>query len=353
MSSFPRAVVRADAGPRIGSGHVMRCLSLAKALNESGWAVSLLSIDLPEAQRALWACPGRDVIDLPSSLEAGSGQDAALTAEHMLRQEAQALIVDHYGLDLDWEQAANPEQRTSLAIDDPPLRRHRTDWVLNPNLVETPSRPSSGGPEFLEGARFALLRPEFVQLRNAKPARPVGPVRRLLINLGGYDPQGYTWPVVQRCSALFAAELTLDVVIGPGNPDLEALRDWASEHENRLLTVQAADMAARMSAADLAVGAGGSSAWERCSLGLPTVTVVLAENQRTSVRLGHRAGVLVDGGDLRAANGLESVAEALRLLRDDAAARERMAQAGKALVDGQGAGRVAARLTKNSGSIKA
>lgn len=344
--------MRADAGPRIGSGHVMRCLSLAQALNESGWAVSLLSIDLPEGQRALWTRPGREVVDMPPGIRAGSEQDAAFTAQQIKALDAEVLIVDHYRLDAAWEQQANPQGKPSLAIDDPPLRAHRTAWLLNQNLVEAPSSTSVDGPELLEGPRYALLRSEFAQQRAMAAKRP-GPLRRVLINLGGFDPKAYTWPVVQQCAALFGPEVTLDVVVGPGNPDLAALQAWSAEHENRLLTVQANDMAARMLAADLAVGAGGSSAWERCCLGLPSVTVVLADNQRASVRLGHRAGVLVDGGDLRAANGLESMATALQALRDDPAARECMAQAAMAMVDGQGAHRVAACITLRTGNSKA
>lgn len=346
MSHGPLALVRADAGPQIGSGHVMRCLSLAQALNEAGWRVVLLSIDLPDAQRALWTQPGRELIDLSATAQAGSAEDAAQTAEQLRVFEAQALIVDHYRLDAAWEQAANPERKTSLAIDDPPLRVHRTDWLLNQNLVETASPAVTNGPDLLEGPRYALLRPEFQQQR-AQAARRVGPVRRILINLGGFDPKGYTWPVVQQCSALFGAEVTLDVVVGPGNPDQKSLEDWSAERENRLLTVQAPDMAARMLAADLAVGAGGSSAWERCCMGLPSVSLVLADNQRTPVRLGQRAGVLTDGGDLRAANGLESMIQALQSLGNDAKGRERMSLAAQALVDGQGARRVAACLDKH------
>lgn len=346
MSDTPLALVRADAGPDIGSGHVMRCLSLAQALNAVSWRVFLISKALPDGLRELWMQAGRGLIDLPSNTQVGSKQDAQLTARHLVGMDAQALIVDHYGLDADWEQAANPEGRAALAIDDPPLRAHSTDWLLNQNLVEDTSSARADGTGLLQGPRYALLRPEFAMYRG-RHKRQFGPVRRVLISLGGFDPKGYTWTVVQRCEALLGASVILDVVVGPDNPDQAALQAWASEQEHRLLTVQAQDMAARMMAADLAVGAGGSSAWERCCLGLPTVCVVLADNQRVPVQLGQRAGVLCDGGDLRTANGLDCLVEASQALKNDAGARERMSHAALKLVDGQGAGRVAACLNRH------
>lgn len=352
MKARPRALVRADAGPRIGSGHVMRCLSLAQALNESGWTVYLLSAGLPEVQHALWSQPGREVIDLPPSLHAGSELDSAVTAEQLRKLNAEALIVDHYALDGAWEEAANPMRTASLAIDDPPLRDHSTDWLLNQNLVEVPTASSGTAPDVLEGPGYALLRPEFLRLRG-EVRRTGKSVRRVLVNLGGFDPQGYTWPVVQLCRDLFGPEVTLDVVVGPGNPDLHHLQGWSAERSGRLLTVQAQDMAARMLAADIAVGAGGSSAWERCCMGLPSATVVLADNQQAPVRLGQRAGVLLDGGDLRDPSGLESLAKALSKLRDEPDTRQALAQAAQALVDGQGARRVADCIIKKVGSDKA
>lgn len=326
----------------------MRCLSLAQALKAAGWQISLLSAGLPAAQRQLWLAEDCPPIDLPRQIGVGSAEDAATTAGCLRELSADALIIDHYRLDAGWEAAANPDRRVSLAIDDPPLRSHVTDWVLDQNLGALPAAAqATRGASLsahLQGPSYALLRPEFSKVR-AGLQRQCGRVRRLLVNLGGYDPQGYTWPVVQQTTERLGKDVYIDVVVGPGNPDQAALQAWAASANGRSVTVQANDMAARMAAADLAIGAGGSSAWERCCLGLPSLTAVLADNQRELVRMGAQAGVMREGGDLRSPAGLQQLDRALQDGLDDEPGRMAMAAAAMALVDGQGAARVAATLT--------
>lgn len=340
-------LIRADAGPQIGSGHVMRCHALAQALHKSGYAPQLLSRNLPGNLAKRWDDSGFLTHAMAPSLT--EAQDAEVTHDLVQQMQAAAVIVDHYSLGAEWEARIQSLAVPVLAIDDLPDRTHVADLVLDQNLRQQVARGENGlasnVTSELFGPRYALLRPEFSQARQSL-RRDYQQMRRVLINLGGFDPQGYTWSIVQALEQVLGDDIIRDVVVGIESAGLEALHGWAEANPQRkLLTIQAADMHQRMLQADLAIGAGGSSAWERCCLGLPTITVVLADNQQAVVQAAAQAGVLIDGGDLRKADWPQILIPAVHRYAGDAALRAEVGKTGMAAVDGAGANRVVEALT--------
>jgi spore coat polysaccharide biosynthesis predicted glycosyltransferase SpsG len=231
-------------------------------------------------------------------------------------------------------------------IDDLPQRPHDADLLLDQNLPlqDAPAAADRLPPacRTLIGPRFALLRPEFAALRAHRPPRR-GDLRRVLVFFSGGDDLGETLKALQglvlaRAQGLLKAEV--DAVMGESNPGREAIAElchaqgWTSH-------CQTPHMAALVAAADLAIGAGGSSSWERCALGLPALLTVLADNQQGVALALHRAGAarcLGWGADLQPAD----YAAALAALNPALLAR--MSESAASLVDGLGSDRVAQAL---------
>lgn len=340
----PLAVVRADAGPAIGIGHVMRCRVLAAALAARGWRTGFaVSAETPAA--------APDAIgDAPLILE--PGLPPALEPAALARrwpEGARLLVVDHYRRDAAFERACRPWARAVLAVDDLADRGHDADVVLDANLGRRAADYDglAPGARRLIGPRWLPLRPEFARLRPAALARraEAGPVRRVLVCLGGTDPGGHTALALETLAGLDDT-ITVDVVTGPAAPHLDALRGLLPRLPfAATLHVGSGRIADLMTEADLAIGAGGSMGWERCCLGLPSTALIVADNQRQATRALEAAGaalaVEADAPDARARLGL-----ALETLLTDAVARARMAAAAAALVDGQGADRVARAVTE-------
>jgi spore coat polysaccharide biosynthesis predicted glycosyltransferase SpsG len=232
-----------------------------------------------------------------------------------------------------------------VAVED--LRRPRDgDLLLDSNLGR--AARDYPGVQALTGPAFALVRPEFHALRQACLARRAagGAAGAVLVSLGLTDVGAITGRAV---AALLPAlgERRLEVVLGEGAPSLPGLSALAETDARIGLHVDAQDMAALVAAADLAVGAGGSSAWERCVLGLPTITLILADNQRENSQAMAAAGASLA---LEVNGALDAgLAKAFAALAADGAARARMSEAAAALCDGLGAERVAERMLAFSG----
>lgn len=365
----PEIGLRADASLDIGTGHVMRCLTLADALRRRGAVCRFISREHPghlidyirERGFEVLALPGatpsevapapRAAVDYAAWLGIDPATDAAQARQALGGRRLDWLVVDHYALDEGWERLMRPAARRILAIDDLANRRHRCEVLLDQNLGRTARDyadllPADGA--VLAGPRYALLRPEFADLRaqslkRRSPAR----VRQLLVTLGGVDKDNVTLSVLK---ALAAGELPADcrivVVMGAGAPGLQAVRDFADRASGRIeLRVNERNMAALMAASDVAIGAAGGTAWERCCLGLPTLVVMMAENQRAGALALQASGaaLLVDAG-LPLAEGLRAQLPGLL----DPQRLSQMQAACTSMVDGDGTRRVVEELLRVS-----
>lgn len=296
---------RVDASVQIGTGHVMRCLTLANELHMRGAECLFLCrphaghfIDLIEQsghkvvalpKRAVEYVPPADALAHAAWLGTDWDDDAASTCRALGQMCLDWMVVDHYALDRRWEQALHPRCRRMMVIDDLADRPHDCDVLLDQNLGRSADDYSGLVPEFATlfiGPRFALLRPEFARLRSESLARRERPVlREMIITMGGVDKDNATGQVLQALEGCELPKcLQITVVMGAKAPWLEEVRAQAALMRWPVqVLVGVTDMARLMVNSDLAIGAAGSTAWERCCLGLPTLLLLLADNQRSGV----------------------------------------------------------------------
>jgi len=328
----PRILFVANAGPEVGGGHVMRSLTLSNALVARGAETTFLA---PPDVRCLLDVFGPQVAchqmasAMPEVIVAAAG---SLTFD--------AVVFDHYGL-AKAEHEAIAGERPSLVIDDLADRPLAADIVVDPGPARLVSDYARliGDARLLLGPNYAPVRPAFAALRDATLKRRGGPVRRVLVALGLTDVEDITRRVVDRLLRMHA-NVAFDVVVGGAAGSLPFLRDMASSDARIALHIDARDMAELTATADIAVGAAGSTTWERCILGLPSVLLVLADNQRpAAAALAVRnAALVLDAAD----PGFEAALDrALRQLMADESLRRDISVASAALCDGLGAERVA------------
>lgn len=357
-----KVLIRTDASLQIGTGHVMRCLTLARELKVQGAQVTFASrehqghlCDAVESQ-------GFRVLRLstmPHSFDEGrlkhspwlgaDWQTDATQLEAFLNQEGvewDALVVDHYALDLQWESRLKPWFKRVLVIDDLADRQHDCDLLLDQNLYpDAPTRYEGLVPphcEQLLGPRFAMLRPEFQEARGRVTPR-TGHVRHLSVCFGGVDPTNETAKALRALQCLRSNALAIEVITGRHNPHLEELRVLVSEMPNATLVIEATDMANRFAQADLALGAAGSTSWERACLGLPTVMIAVALNQEPIGEGLATAGAATYLGPACRVSEEEIITELERLMAHPQAIQS-MEDHASGLVDGNGTCRVASRL---------
>jgi UDP-2,4-diacetamido-2,4,6-trideoxy-beta-L-altropyranose hydrolase len=192
------------------------------------------------------------------------------------------LIVDHYAIDARWERTLRPLCRKLMVIDDLADRVHDCDLLLDQNYYRNQNQRYVGllteQCRTLLGPGYVLLRPQFAETKKMYKERD-GIVRRILVFFGGSDPTNLTGTVLSALQQLNKLEISVDVVVGLTNPNQKEIRALCDNLPNVNLYCNVSNMAALILKADLGIGAGGSAMWERCFLGLPTITVVSAENQ--------------------------------------------------------------------------
>ncbi len=285
-----RVALRTDASVVLGSGHVMRCLTLAQSLQQQGDEVLFLCREEQGHIGELIRQRGFACDLLPSGLT--QAEDAAYCSA-LLAAGVDLLLVDHYRLDALWESALQPYTRVLAVIDDLADRSHDCDLLLDQNLLPDMERRYQekvpAGCRLLLGPEYALLREEFHRLAVLMPERD-GRLLRLLLFFGGSDPDDLTGRALGELEDL-DPPVCGDVVIGTCNPQRERLELRCAQSCGRWqLHVQTWRMAELMIAADLALGTGGCSHWERCRLGLPAVVATVAANQVATTRLLHQRG---------------------------------------------------------------
>jgi UDP-2,4-diacetamido-2,4,6-trideoxy-beta-L-altropyranose hydrolase len=329
---------RADTSHAIGTGHGVRCLALASELGRRG-------INSLFASRQVGAGENVGPIWNPSIEVVGSAAAEIAT----IRQHAGslgrghkfgALILDHYGLGADWLDEARGLTSRRLVIDDLIDRRLPCELLVNSNPgIEAGAYDGllSSSTRLLLGHRFALVRSAFRKARIG--GRPTtGPVRSVLVSMGGSDPYDATMLAIRATKAALPAAM-VEVVLGPLYAGAATEASGIRIHR----AIDAEAMAELMLGADLAIGAGGTSSWERCALGLPTAVVSLAHNQLGLARHLEAAGVARNLGpveDIRS----DGLASEIRQLASDSAARRSMRDRAWELVDARGVERVAHHL---------
>lgn len=333
--------IRADANSAIGNGHVMRCLALAQAWQRAGGRVVLASVSLPLALRARLHSGSCETVEVTA--EAGTSDDALQTIARARAAGAEWIVADGYKLSDDWQSLVKEAGFRLFVCDDHRHARHlhaNIVWNQNPAFKEEDYAIQGQSCRLLLGTQFTLLRREFEMWREWR--REYLPcARKVLVTLGGSDPDNVTSKVIAALRLM--PDVEAKVVVGSSNAHLDTLRAAAAGIPHVLLTVDPTNMPELMAWAEVAVAAAGSTGWELAFMGLPALQTVLAENQANIACELERRGVSINLGDHRGLT-VETIADRLHSLLHDQALREEMSQRGRALVDGHGAGRVAAAL---------
>ena len=356
-----KIVVRADASLTMGSGHIMRCLTLADGLKQQGHDISFICRQHDGHLADLIGQKGFAVQLLAKSktadfikqhvhsewLDASESDDFAECKPILQALKPDWLIIDHYAIGKNWEQQAKrllPNLKI-LAIDDLADRTHDCEILLDQNFGRKnedyqPLVPSDC--QRLLGTRYTLLRDEFASWRamSLNRRKSVQPPNNILVNLGGVDNDNVTLKILQSLNT-FVQQSTqafnVTVVMGKTAPHIVRIQDFAKQANFPChVIVNANNMAELMANADLAIGAAGSTTWERCCLGLPMVLIVLADNQQVIAK------ALADKNVVKVVTDMAALDEQLpRLLSEIADNYKKFSRQSAKLVDGQGAKRVA------------
>lgn len=357
---------RVDATSQIGTGHFMRCLTLADALQLHGAQISFISRGLPDHLQDMLTARDIGFVPLSSTgaeyplgdlahsnwLGLSQARDAEDSVYALAGQKWDWLVVDHYALDSRWESAMRNTTRKIMVIDDLADRKHDCDVLLDQNYYQDMQTRYDGVvPEhcrILLGPRYALLRREFRGMRQLVRPR-TGPVKRILVFFGGVDAENHTKQVIDALFEIDIHGIYVDVVIGGQHPYLEQIKASCIRlgYGCHVQTARMAELAAQ---ADLAIGAGGSAIWERCCLGLPSLVFCTAENQRQQLTDAAREGLLYSP---ETKSGLkQAVQKHLIALIENSLLRESLSGKGMKLVDGLGTERVISRLGKSDIDIR-
>ena len=356
-----KVAFRVDASLQMGTGHVMRCLTLAGELKQRGHQLLFICRQHKGHLNALIRQRGFEVYELPlveesipdselahaNWLGCGWQQDAEQVSSVLASFQPDWLVVDHYALDQRWETAVYKGSMRLMVIDDLADRPHRCDLLLDQTFGVDPARYGALVPAactLLLGTEYALLRPEFSAHREASLQHREQPkLERLLITLGGVDADNVTGKILQQLQEINIPGLeSITVVMGPTAPWLEQVRKQAEEmrYSTEVLS-NVSNMAELMAQADLAIGAAGSTSWERCCLGLPTLMLVLADNQKQAAQLLAQAGCAIAVSHSRLS---EQLVRVLGKLRNKPSLLHDLAQASLVVTDGGGTQVVAVYL---------
>lgn len=282
-------LIRADASMDIGSGHIMRCLTLADQLREKGSEVMFVCRDLPGNLCDFIGNKGYVLLKLPQTSSVSCQVDVNETRALLERVNYQPdwLIVDHYALDESWEKQLRPYVSQIMVIDDLANRHHDCDVILDQNYYHNlEGRYDQLVPKDcrkLLGPKYALLRKEFYNARKKMRKRD-GRVKRVLVFFGGSDATNETIKTLRAIKQLKTNDLEVDVVIGAINSNRKQIEEIFASMPNVRLHFNVSNISELMILADLAIGAGGTTTWERCFLGLPTIVIVVAKNQLAITR---------------------------------------------------------------------
>ena len=359
-------VFRTDASRQVGTGHDLRCLTLADTLQAAGAQCYFIcrehssnlitqiqqqgfSVCVLPAATEMAITNGRGV-EAQSNYAAWLGvdwnTDAVQTKACIGGAAVDWLVVDHYALDVRWEKILRPMCCNLMVIDDLANRVHDCDLLLDQNLGRNEHDYRQLVPNtctVLVGSSYALLRPEFSALRDESLRRRTIPqLKRLLISMGGVDQgnaTGQVLDVLKTCA--LPVDLHITVVMGPHAPWLAQVQALAAGMPwSTQVLAGVSNMAQLMTDSDLAIGAAGSTSWERCCLGVPSIQLVLADNQKEAAAILEQLNAVIA---ISSVEELPSIFQATILQRDYNALLSLMKRSAE-ICDGHGTAVVACKL---------
>jgi len=354
-----QVVIRADASLQMGTGHIIRCLTLAQALQEKGALVNFICREhlgdliefietkgfkvhrLPLHEQGVISeqsdepLINRASTQQPCLKSTKSGQLVTNTLFHShwlgstQYQDAQDcmdvlktlnpdwLITDHYALDETWQVLLEDYYHKLMVIDDLADRKHQCNLLLDLTFGRKPEDYQALVPEncqMLLGSQYTLLRPEFAQWREYSLKRRVNPeFKKLLITMGGVDPDNITSQVLETLkTCILPKEMEITVIIGATAPHIDTVKTQAKAMPCKThVKINVDNMAEIMANSDFAIGASGGTTWERCCLGLPSLLWVLADNQKTIAKN------LVERKIVRLFDSFDQICSLLRMLGEN------------------------------------
>lgn len=303
-------VFRVDSSVQIGSGHLMRCLTLADRLKKeynaniafvmrelNGNLINLVIQKKFQIFRLPQVTSDNKLTGYAKWLTVTQEQDAADTIACIKNiEKVDLLVVDSYAIDVTWETLLRSYVKKIMVIDDLADRNHDCDILLDQNLYfDNVARYHGLVPKackLLLGPQHAILREEFYEARKNMRLRS-GKINNILVFFGGSDPTNETMKALQAISGLNRKDIVVNVIVGQSNPNKKEIEAFCNLHDNMKFFCQINNIAEFMNAADLAIGAGGSVTWERCFLGLPAIVIAIAENQIELSENCARKGIIV------------------------------------------------------------
>ncbi len=343
----PLLVLRTDANTAIGSGHVMRCLSLAFAWQAAGGRCAVVAEREGNALNPLIEQQGHAAFT--QDAEAGSSADAEMLAGLCTSEDASCCVVDGYQFSGSFQTNLCRLFQPVLWIDDyAHAAPYAAAYVLNQNVYATEAdyRPRSEHTELFLGTRYALLRPAFAEARQSL-SRQNSPPHRWLVTLGGSDPGNAAGIIAGALAQTEAQNLSVRFIVGALYQHEAALRATLAGTCHDICVLRGvANMHEHMAWAEAGIIAGGTTAWEACCMGLPSIVLVLAENQARIAAALDASGAACSLGDVHSAGAID-IARSIDNFCSESTLVNEMSRRAALLVDGHGARRVAQALMRH------
>jgi UDP-2,4-diacetamido-2,4,6-trideoxy-beta-L-altropyranose hydrolase len=332
-------IIRADANLRIGTGHVMRCVALAQAWQDLGGSITFVSRCESDALKKRVRGEKFGLIEIESVCPDTSDLKSTLTIlKNATTVQESWLVLDGYHFIPEYQRSLRQNGYRLIVIDDMNhLPHYHADIVLNQNINAPDLKyHCDKDTELLLGTRYVLLRREFMKYIGFKRRIPER-ATNVLVTLGGSDPDNVTLKVIEALTVLNIQQISVKIIVGPANAHQETLQKaLANANFKAELLVNPPNMPDIMAWADLAISACGSTCWELAFMGVPSLTIVIAENQRYIADSLENAEIFKTLGWHDAINSDVMVAE-LSVLIQDKKLRENESRLGRQLVDGNGA----------------
>lgn len=329
--------IRVDGSAQIGTGHVIRCLSLADELSAKGFKTVFCTRKFEEGLVKKISDRGYEVsvIDADATLE----EDKKHLINFAKAHNTEVIVTDNYHFRNNYLRSLKENFKVLVSIDDIADTFFYSDILINQNINATPEMyegKTENGTRLLLGPVYALLRPGFKKYHN-HPTK-FGKVKNILVTLGGGDPENQTLKVL-RALEMVKGDFSITTILGVSNRNKEIIRDYVATARKEIkLHENVSDMAELMYEADIAIGAGGSTSWEFCCLGIPMIVIFFADNQRGIAEGLCERGIAVNLGFYKHVSE-NDIKVAVENLINSPYKREMMGLKGRKIVDGKGAER--------------